>query len=93
MYHLFYGANTFNQDISNWNVSSVTNMVAMFKEANAFNQDISDWNVSSATNMTDMFQDILFLSDTNKGLIHQSFSSNSNWPYDWSICKSELYPA
>ena len=24
------------------------------------------------------------VSDTNKGLIHQSFSSNSNWPYDWS---------
>ena len=24
------------------------------------------------------------LSNANKGKIHQSFSSNSNWPYDWS---------
>ena len=34
--------------------------------------------------MTDMFQNTTALSDTNKGLIHQSFASNSNWPYDWS---------
>ena len=55
-------------------------MIAMFKKANAFNQDISDWNVSSATMMTDMFQNTPALSDTNKGLIHESFASNSNWP-------------
>ena len=24
------------------------------------------------------------LSDANKGLIHGTFSKNSNWPYDWS---------
>ena len=23
------------------------------------------------------------LSDTNKGLIHSTFSTNTNWPYDW----------
>ena len=33
--------------------------------------------------MTDMFHDTPALSDTNKGLIHESFSSNSNWSYDW----------
>ena len=58
MQWLFTEAGAFNRDISNWDVSKVTNMIAMFKEANAFNQDISDWNVSSATMMTDMFQDI-----------------------------------
>ena len=58
----------------------------MFKKATSFNQDLSDWNVSSVTNMDDMFGSITCsndLSRTNKGKIHQSFSSNANWPYDW----------
>ena len=54
-----------------------------FVYAISFNQDISDWNVSSATDMTDMFQNTPALSNTNKGLIHESFASNSNWSYDW----------
>ena len=41
----------FNQDISSWDVSNVTNMDAMFDDASAFNQDISSWDVSSVTNM------------------------------------------
>jgi surface protein len=45
----------FNQDISSWDVSSVTNMGAMFLHANAFNQDIGSWDVSNVTNMTNMF--------------------------------------
>ena len=31
-----------------------------------------------------MFLNTPSLSTTNKGLIHKSFSSNPNWPYDWS---------
>jgi len=34
-----------NGDISNWNVSGVTDMRNMFTES-TFNQDISMWNVS-----------------------------------------------
>ena len=30
MYHLFRGANSFNQDVSGWNTSAVTNMTDMF---------------------------------------------------------------
>ena len=40
----------FNRDISNWDVSSVTDMSYMFNESN-FNGDISNWDVSSVTNM------------------------------------------
>ena len=43
----------FNQNISNWNVSSVTNMEDMFW-GSAFNQDISNWDVSSVTQMDNM---------------------------------------
>ena len=46
----------FNQDISSWDVGSVTNMYGMFYDAKAFNQDINSWNVGNVTNMGYMFQ-------------------------------------
>ena len=48
---------SFNGDISEWDVSSVEDMRYMFKDAKSFNQDISDWDVSNVTNMTFMFYD------------------------------------
>ncbi len=45
----------FNQDISAWDVSKVTNMNGMFFHASKFNKDISKWNVSNVTNMSYMF--------------------------------------
>ncbi len=55
MLQLFDGATSFNQDISNWNVSSVIHMGSMFNGVTSFNQDISNWNVSSVSDMSDMF--------------------------------------
>ena len=41
--------------IEDWDVSSVTNMYAMFYDCQNFNADISEWDVSSVTNMSAMF--------------------------------------
>ena len=46
----------FNGDISQWDVSNVTNMEYMFK-GSKFNGDISQWDVSSDTNISGMFDD------------------------------------
>jgi len=45
----------FNQDISSWNTSLVTNMSAMFAGASSFNQDISSWDLSLRPNIEQMF--------------------------------------
>ena len=45
----------FNVDISQWDVSMVTNMSSMFGGASSFNQSLSSWNVSNVRNMSWMF--------------------------------------
>ena len=54
MKDLFYEKSEFNDDISKWDVSNVTDMGFIFRET-PFNGDISGWNVSSVTNMGSMF--------------------------------------
>ena len=44
-----------NQDISHWDVISVTNMDNLFNQTYDFNQDIGSWDVSNVTDMGGMF--------------------------------------
>ncbi len=55
MSYMFYGASSFNGDISTWDVSNVTNMVNMFTNASSFNQPLNNWDISGVTNMYGMF--------------------------------------
>ena len=54
-----YGGNDifkdFNGDISQWDVSNVTDMNGMFRGCKKFNGDISRWNVSKVKDMQYMF--------------------------------------
>ena len=56
---LFIANTSFNQDISTWDVSNVTNMSGMF-QGSAFNQNISSWDVSNVTDMNSMFAYSIF---------------------------------
>jgi len=47
----------FNGDVSQWDVSNVTNMFGMFYECKKFNCDISRWNVSKVSDTDGMFYD------------------------------------
>ena len=78
MSDLFYDNISFNQDISNWDVSNVTTMQSMFREAISFNQPIGDWDVSSVVAMGGMFSGGI---DTQQAsLIYIDFNQDiSNW--------------
>ena len=64
---LFSGEVTrkFNGNISEWDVSSVTDMRFIFAES-MFNGDISKWNVSNVENMEEMFSYSSFNGDISK---------------------------
>ena len=62
MQDLFKNFQTFNGDISKWNVSNVTDMSWMFRNTD-FNGDISKWNVSNVEEMRCMFRESKFNSD------------------------------
>ncbi len=75
MSELFLYQQSFNQDISFWDVSNVTNMYRMF-EGSWFNQDINSWDVGNVTDMSAMFSTHCWvLGALGKMFTHKPFHS------------------
>jgi len=52
---MFMYASTFNQDLSKWDVSNLTNTQLTFSRAAEFNSDIGNWDVDNVQDMNHMF--------------------------------------
>ncbi|WP_318309002.1 BspA family leucine-rich repeat surface protein [Flagellimonas crocea] len=65
----------FNGDLSNWDVSNVTNMNGMFVRAELFNSDLSGWDVSNVIDMSGIFA---LASSFNADLSNWSVSNVTN---------------
>ncbi len=53
--YMFRYVNSFNGDLSDWDVSEMTDLGYMFADTPSFNSDISGWDVSKVTSMAYMF--------------------------------------
>ena len=84
--------NDFNQDISSWDVSNVTNMYQMLREADAFNQDIGDWDVSNVTNMYQMFYTGQFVKDFNQDISSWDVSNVTDMSFMFRGCSEFNQP-
>lgn len=89
VYYMFNDATSFNEDISHWDMSAVTDLDAMFIRASTFNQDVSSWDTSNMINMRQAFreatsfnQDISSWDVTNvtdmRGMFQDATSFNQN---------------
>ena len=57
--------NVINQELSNWDVSNVTNMSYMFYYGSGVEQDFSNWDFSNVTNMMGMFNQSSIIPDSS----------------------------
>ena len=72
---VFNGATDFNQDISQWDTSWVTNMDSMFKDASSFNKPIGNWDVSDVLSFSEMFKNAV---NFNQDISNWDISSATN---------------
>ena len=96
-----FRASPFNQDIGDWDVSSVTDMTGVFSNNQVFNQDLSKWDVSSVTTMNSMFAfadafdqdigdwDVSSVTDMG-GMFYRNYKFNHDLS-DWTVCQVSEY--
>jgi surface protein len=76
--NMFLGATSFNQNLSGWDVASVTNMEGMFEGATAFTSaGMSAWRTTAVTNVTNMFRsaNASYTNTTSSGLFLENLRS------------------
>ena len=99
---MFFGASTFNQDLSAWNTNKVTDMTLMFYDASNFNGDVSTWDTSNVNTIEEMFrfassfnQDISSWNVgnvTNMGAMFRSASTFNQDLSNWCVIKISSKP-
>ena len=91
--YAFYRS-SFNNDISGWDTSSITNMSHMFQETSAFNQPIENWDVSNVTDMSAMFAGRKHYNSKNEVIAYTSTVFNqplNNWDVSSVKNMSEMF--
>jgi surface protein len=88
MEDMFNGSHQFNGDISQWDVSNVTNMDSMFGYSKKFNGDISQWDVSNVTNMEEMFLFSQFNGDISQWDVSKVTNMNRMFWYETTSLNS-----
>ena len=84
MSNMFSECRQFNGDLSEWDVSNVTNMSNMFSECRQFNGDLSYWVVSNVTDMNSMFS---FCREFNGYLSEWDVSNVTNMSNMFAGCR------
>ncbi len=69
MMRMFYGASSFNQDISTWDTSTITNMTQMLGNATAFDQNLGGLDMSSVTSASGMLPGGMSVANYDQTLI------------------------
>lgn len=93
---MFRGCTSFDGDLSNWDVSTVTYMASLFEDASMFNGSIGGWNVSNAVYMFNMFsgasafdQDISAWNTSNVQTMQNMFRGATSFNQDISTWNTE----
>jgi len=84
MSFMFLNAISFNQDISDWNMSWVESILWMFQGASSFNTSLIEWDTSSVINMLDVFRsNTAFNQDLSSW--NTSNVTNMGYMFYWAI--------